>query len=1099
MVLKRYALYFFTLVTLFSKAQFNYGHQMDFGKNRIQYKDFIWTYFDYERYRVYSYQGGNEIAKYVSMSLGKQMAILEKRLDYQIDEKISILVYNTQNDFKQSNLGLSSEEQTNIGGVTRIIGDKVSIFFNGSHAELDQQIRAALAELLINKILYGGNAREMIRNSTLLYIPEWFTQGLVKYLSEGWTTYNDNIMYDGLKSETFSSFNRLSGKQAANAGHALWYFIISTYGESMIPNVLYMTRLTRSIDNAFVTTLGVTLDNLVYDFYESYQRRVFMFRDSTRKSAVNLENSVLKKYKLSKRYFQVKVSPNGEQVAYATCELNQLRVYLKSVNEKSTKRILKLGQKLDQLEDYNYPLIAWHPEGKVLSLIYMKKDALVLHTLDLKTNEIVKRPLPGFEKINSMAYSNDGRKLVFSAVKKSKGQNDIFVFTVNTSGMEQLTNDIWDDNNPTFVKNSKQIVFESNRLIDTVKASDDARYNVKIRRNMDLFMAPYPFTSKVLVRVTNTPDVSEVLPQAYSPKYITYLSDKNGIFNRYLAEFDSSIAFVDTTEHYRYFFKSRPVSNYDRNILEQSITPDASFVAERFYNNGNDLLSVSPLPKLNEINIKEPSNTWYRGYISPAVIDPNEYKDIELTENTLPQKPENSVRGIDFENYKFEGEKEKSPEEKPKQERLPKRDSIKQVKSKEFKFPIQKNYSTAFYTDYVVTQFDNSFLANNYQVFSNSGTPVYLNPGFNFVSKVGISDLFEDMRIIGGFRINSARDNEVMMSWEQRKGKVDHQLLVDRQTFAKVVDANGVINSFSSTINTHSVKYSLKYPFSPVAALRVSLLYRNDRVMALSQSDFSLAKKRSFTNMGGVRLEYIFDNTRKVMLNILNGLRAKVWTEYWAQTDKGGVDLFTSGFDVRHYQKVHRQITWCNRLAGGNSLGSSRLLFYMGGVDNWLLPKFNDNVNIVKPEQYGFQTLATNMRGFNQNIRNGNNFLLYNSELRIPLVRYFIDYPLKSDFLNNLQLIGFTDVGMAWFGKSPLSGDNTENVKTFIQNDPALQSGGSGIIITVIDNKNPLIGGMGFGFRTRLLGYFVRLDFGWGIDNWKVQDKVVGLSFATDF
>ena len=37
------------------------------------------------------------------------------------------------------------------------------------------------------------------------------------------------------------------------------------------------------------------------------------------------------------------------------------------------------------------------------------------------------------------------------------------------------------------------------------------------------------------------------------------------------------------------------------NILEQSITPDASFVAERYYNNGNDLLVVSPLPKLNEI------------------------------------------------------------------------------------------------------------------------------------------------------------------------------------------------------------------------------------------------------------------------------------------------------------------------------------------------------------------------------------------------------------------------------------------------------------------------------------------------------------------
>jgi len=49
--------------------------------------------FDYERYRVYSYQGGNEIAKYVSLCISKQLAMLEKRLDYQMEEKINVLVF----------------------------------------------------------------------------------------------------------------------------------------------------------------------------------------------------------------------------------------------------------------------------------------------------------------------------------------------------------------------------------------------------------------------------------------------------------------------------------------------------------------------------------------------------------------------------------------------------------------------------------------------------------------------------------------------------------------------------------------------------------------------------------------------------------------------------------------------------------------------------------------------------------------------------------------------------------------------------------------------------------------------------------------------
>ncbi len=1073
---------------------------MDFGKNRIQYKDFIWTYYDYDRYRVYSYQGGNELARYVSVSVNRQLPVLEKRLDYLNEDKINVLVYNNQNDFKQSNLGLNTEEQTNIGGVTRIIGDKISVFFNGSHADLDQQIRAALAELLINKILFGGNAREMVRNSTVLNIPAWYTQGLVKYLSEGWSTYHDNLMYDDLKNDRFRSFNRLSGKQAAQAGHALWYFIVSTYGESQITNLLYMTRVTRGPENAFITTLGITLPNLIYDFSEAYQRRLYIFRDTLRRSPIK-NNSVLKRYKPFRHYYEVKVSPDGEQVVYARNELNQLRVYLRNNTTRSEKRLLRYGPKVAQIEDYNYPLLGWHPAGKIVAMIYPRKDQLIIHTYDLESKEEVKRNLPNFEKVNSFSFSDDGKKLAMSAVKRGKGQSDIFVFGLNTSAIEQLTNDIWDDGHPVFINRSKQIVFESNRINDTIKPSDDANYFAHFNRNNDLFVATYPFKSKVLLRVEETPDINETQAQAYGASRFIFLSDKNGISNRYLADFDSSIAFVDTTEHYRYFFNTRAVTNYDRNILEQHVNSTGTHVADLIYANGKDMMLVTELPDLDVLSISEPNNTWYRGFIGPAVTDPGAYRDAKNDEIITPHKPEIN-KGIDFDNYRFSNERGTAGRgAAPRDTGAARRDSIITPKGNKFVFPIQRNYYTSFYTDYIVTQFDNSFLANNYQVFGYTGLngAIYLNPGFNFLSKVAISDLFEDQRIIGGFRINPSLDNEFMLAWEQRKRLVDHQIVLDRQTFATVPFAPASLTAFNLKVNTSTAKYSVKYPFSPVSAVRFSLLYRNDRYMPLSRGDISLPVRPLFDNLGGVRAEYIFDNTRHIMLNIMNGMRFKVWTEYWRYYSADPRDLFTSGFDARHYMKVHRQITWCNRIAGGNSLGSDRLIFYLGGVDNWLNPSFNNNVNVVKPEQYGFQTLATNMRGWQQNIRNGNNFLVYNSELRIPLIRYLLDHPVRSDFLNNFQVVGFGDVGMAWYGLSPLSEENTENVKRYVQNDPDIGKGGTGIEVTVIDHKNPLVGGVGFGFRSRLLGYFVRLDFGWGIDNWQVQKRIVGLSLTTDF
>lgn len=1073
---------------------------MDFGKNRIQYQRFIWTYFDFERYRVYSYQGGGEISKYVSVSVSKQLPVLEKRLDFQMDEKINILVYNNQGDFKQSNLGLSSDDQNNIGGVTKIIGDKISVYFNGSHADLDQQIRAALAELLINKILYGGSAREMVRNSTLLNLPPWFTQGLVRYLSEGWNSYSDNLMYDDIKNQRFNSFNRLTGDQAAQAGHALWYEIVGTYGEALIPNILYMTRVTRSPDNAFLYVLGISLQNLIYDFTDAYNRRLFNFKDSLRRSPIN-NNSVLKKYKTNRHYSQLKLSPDGKKVVYARTELGQIRVYLNVLGEKKQQRLLKYGPKVEQIDDFSYPLLAWHPNGNMVAMVYERKNQIIIHTIDFENKETVKRNLPGFEKINSVAFSGDGKKLALSAIKKGKGQSDIFVFGLNTSAIEQLTNDIWDDHNPVFVNKSKQVIFESNRLNDTIKASDDANYFVRINRNADLFMAQYPFRSKTLVRVTNTPETNETQAQPYKDQHITYLSDKNGIYNRYVAEYDSSIAFVDTTEHYRYFFKSKVVTNYDRNLLEQNINLEGTHVADVIYANGANMLLVTPIENLNQVTIPDPNNTWHRGFIRPIVTDPSNYKDQgRPTENISPEKNnENEKSGIDFDNYKFDGEKDKTKENTEQAratEPVVKNDSIaarKKTGTAPFRFPIQKNYYTSFYTDYVVTQFDNSFLANNYQLFTGGGSPIYLNPGFNFLTKVAISDLFEDQRIVGGFRINPSLDNEFMISWEQRKKLFDHQVILDRQTFARVPITTADGSAFTGRVNTHTVKYSVKYPFSVASALRLSVLYRNDRTVPLSLGDFSLPKRPLYENMGGLRLEYIFDNTRKVMLNIMNGMRFKVWTEYWRFNDTKRRDLFTSGFDARHYQKVHRQIIWANRIAGGNSMGTDRLIFYLGGVDNWLNPGFNNNINIVNPSQYGFQTLATNLRGFNQNIRNGNNFLVFNSELRIPVIRYLLNHPVRSDFLNNFQVIGFADVGMSWNGVNPLSKENTQNTQDYYYE-------GTSIVVTVINEKNPLVGGMGFGLRSRLLGYFIRLDFGWGIDNWKIQEKrIVGLSLTTDF
>src|ERR1041385_3918318 len=147
------------LLPYFSFGQFYNGSQTDFGQNRVQYQDFKWNYYKFDKYEVYYNTGGKELAIYVARAAKRHIADIEKFFDYTLDDRIQFIVYNKQEDFKQSNVGLSSDEGTNVGGVTHIVGRKVFLYYENDHVSLEEQIRAGIAEVLINQMMYGEIGR----------------------------------------------------------------------------------------------------------------------------------------------------------------------------------------------------------------------------------------------------------------------------------------------------------------------------------------------------------------------------------------------------------------------------------------------------------------------------------------------------------------------------------------------------------------------------------------------------------------------------------------------------------------------------------------------------------------------------------------------------------------------------------------------------------------------------------------------------------------------------------------------------------------------------------------------------------------------------
>lgn len=1074
-------------------SQFYNGSQLTFGKNRVQFDDRFWSFYRFEKFDTYFYIGGKQLAIYTAKYADKCLKDIEKKLDYELGDKVQFIIFNKLSDLKQSNIGYLSNEIYNIGGVTHIVGSKVFLYFDGNHKNFEKQIRAGLAKVIITEMIYGSKITANIKNSALMNIPDWYVNGLVSFISEEWNTSLDNYIRDNIFRGYFTKFYSLSGDDAVLAGHAMWKFIADKYGAPAVSNIIYMTKISRNIESGFMFVLGISFKTLLNDMVSYYEQQ---YSDFEKQSTKNENEQLLKKQKANTIYCQYRISPDGKYSAYITNQMGQYKVLLMDNDTKKVKCLLKKEPKLEEKTDLSYPLIAWHPSSKILSIIFENKGKILLYFYSPDEKTMDKQRLFNIDKILDFSYSQNGKMLAISGV--SMGQSDIYVYNLASHTFEQITKDIYDDLNPRFINNSSELIFSSNRTNDTIKYANADEMNSitspleDVPDRYDIFLYDYNKHKPILRRVTQTNDVNELYPMQYSKRYLTYLSDQNGVFNRYIARLDSAISFVDTTTHYRYFTTSFPVTNYNRSILDQDVNPMSDKISEIVYDNGEYKMITEqkiPVKELKGINLPK---TYYINQLEAAaknknvqVVDPNkeEIDNIKAKKNKKSKKISNvlinevgptvDTNKIDINDYQFGTQNGKGGAD------------TNAANKKLFLLPRQENYNVEYSINSLVGQIDFNYLNANYQKFVGGGSPIFLNPGFNALFQVGVIDLLEDYRITGGFRVAVNFENfEYFISFDNYKKRLDKTITFYRQT----LEASDDYSLYK--IHSNTLFYVLKWPFSNILSLKGTASVRYDKTVYLSTDIQNLKEPNLNEYWGGIKGELTFDNTRDRGLNLFYGTRWKIFGEYYQKISEKFNNLVVLGVDIRNYQKISKTFIWANRLAASTSFGNNCLIYYLGGVDNWIVPKFNNEINVSQRKNFAYQTLATNLRGFTQNIRNGNNFVVLNSELRFPIFKFFAKKPIRSEFISNFQFIGFGDVGMAWTGWDPASDENTKFKQT-IQSGP--------IKVTIINERDPVVGGIGLGARTKLLGYFIRADYAWGIENLAFQQGVFYISLGLDF
>lgn len=387
--------------------------------------------------------------------------------------------------------------------------------------------------------------------------------------------------------------------------------------------------------------------------------------------------------------------------------------------------------------------------------------------------------------------------------------------------------------------------------------------------------------------------------------------------------------------------------------------------------------------------------------------------------------------------------------------------------------------------------YENSFANSSINGFFRSD-PIR---GIGYALQANMNDLMENHLIqTGVFLAANFKNTDLWGEYNYVENRTDWSIRYDRKVLNQDVDYTS-----SQRIRFNRIEVKALYPFDLRNKLSVSGIYTMNR--QLDQLNFRIPE--NVMGYAGIKTEYQFDNTLHIAENLQEGQRVWASIEIHKKTlEPGGFAKIK--FDYRKYWGLAEWLYVHGRLSASHAIGlgtNNSLLpqTILGGMDNWLFQtrESRTTANPLGTEGLAqrdvfMSDLAGNMRGFGINKMSGNSHLLMNIEAHIPVKKLIAQDQDRSEFINNLQLVGFTDIGCAWTGNSPFSRTNGFNTNEYGGKTNPFKA-------TVTDFRNPFLIGVGVGARSKIMGYYLKLDYAVGISDGVFLPTTTYLSLGKDF
>lgn len=941
------------------------AQEIRFGQNKVQYRDFEWKSFKTEHFEFFYHQGGEEIAEFAAVASEKAYDELSRLFRYQLTERVPIILYNSHNDFQQTNV-IPGILQEGIGGFTEYMKHRVVVPFEGSYEDFRHVLHHELVHAVSGAMVWGTGVASLISRAQAPAVPLWFEEGLAEYASMGWDLDADAFVRDAVITGYLPPLEQIYGGMLAyKGGQAFFRFLDETYGPGRIAEILGNLRLLHSLDRAMVAALGRPVGQLSEDWH-LYLKRTYWPEIEGRELPSEFARP-LTDHQQDGSVYNVfpSLSPDGDRIAFISNRSQYMDLYVASTLDGRLISHLGQGEQAGQFEEMHILRggLSWSPDGEQVALAAKGGASDRIYLVRVEDGEVERQIDPRMDGVFEPAWSPDGRWIAFVGIES--GYSDLYLYDLGEDTYRRLTVSKASESFPTWTPDSRALAYVSDRLVEGIGPKEPDLPVLYGPSNIWMMNVGAGESSARLAVASPFDDVNPIFGQ--DGDEMLFISDRSGVRNIYRRDLATG--------------EDRHLTNILTGVETVSWSrEDRSLAFSAFNGAGFDIFYMRT-PR----SARTPASLQRTELVERLERD---HLEAAVRPTRFVQVPDDTAAG-DLSRLRFrplvlgwEGGEEalERPEEVP------------------LTRPLGAGVRASRAEPYRIRMTPDLFFANAgyYGYFGLAGS-TYME----------MSDILGNHRLAMATSLWSTLDNSnYQFEYTYLKNRLNiggglfylnYFYVPEFQRRAIYADRN-----VGATV-------MMSYPFSRFLRVELETLYLGirRRIYTLGPVD------RNSRQVLAPKLRLVGDNTIPGVTGYINGRRFSLAVSHSAGFVPNSLGYTSIEGDWRSYTRVGADHSLVFRLAAGSSIGSDPQQFFLGGNGFWWGPQYARS-DLYDLDNLYFASFQSPLRGYDFYELRGNRFLLTNLELRFPLIRVLaLGWPVPLT-IPNIRGALFADFGMAW-------------------------------------------------------------------------------------